>query len=110
ILVHVFSKGSWTMPTAVSNLKFSISTALLLLLVTAFTITAAAQTPIPSPAKTPTPPDDVDVLRTETDLTNLLFTATDKSNRYITTLQQGDIRVFEDGAPQSIFTFQRETD
>ena len=68
--------------------------------------TAAAQKPTP----TPTPPDDVDVLRTETDLTNLLFTATDKSNRYITTLQQGDIRVLEDGAPQSIFTFQRETD
>src|SRR5438105_1012929 len=81
------------------------------LLVTLFLIavllaTAAAQKPTP----TPTPPDDIDVLRTETDLTNLLFTATDKSNRYITTLQQGDIRVLEDGAPQSIFTFQRETD
>jgi len=50
------------------------------------------------------------VIRTETDLTNLLFTATDRNNRYITTLQQNDIRVLEDGAPQTIFTFQRETD
>src|SRR5437764_14233946 len=80
------------------------------LLVTLFLIavllaTAAAQKPTP----TPTPPDDVDVLRTETDLTNLLFTATDKSNRYVTTLQQNDIRVIEDGVPQSIFTVQRET-
>ena len=50
------------------------------------------------------------MLRTETDLTNLLFTATDKNNRYITTLQQSDIRVLEDSVPQSIFTFQRETD
>src|SRR6266849_5289717 len=53
---------------------------------------------------------DVDVIRTETDLTNLLFTATDKNNRYITTLQQNDIRVLEDGVPQKLFTFQRETD
>ena len=58
-----------------------------------------------------TPPSqDVDVIRTETDLTNLLFTATDKNNRYITTLQQNDIRVLEDGVPQTLFTFQRETD
>src|SRR2546421_5348340 len=53
---------------------------------------------------------DVDVIRTETDLTNLLFAATDKNNRYITTLQQNDIRVLEDGVPQTLFTFQRETD
>ncbi len=57
-----------------------------------------------------TSPQDVDVIRTETDLTNLLFTATDKNNRYITTLQQNDIRVLEDGVPQTLFTFQRETD
>jgi VWFA-related protein len=53
---------------------------------------------------------DMDVVRTETDLTNLLFTATDKNNRYLTMLQQGDIRVLEDGVPQTLFTFQRETD
>lgn len=53
---------------------------------------------------------DIDVIRTETDLTNLLFTATDKNNRYITTLQQNDVRVLEDGVPQTLFTFQRETD
>lgn len=56
------------------------------------------------------PRDQDDVLRVETDLTNLLFTATDKKNRYITTLQQSDIRVFEDGVAQELFTFQRETD
>ncbi len=57
-----------------------------------------------------TPQQDVDIIRTETDLTNLLFTAIDKNNRYITTLQQSDIRVLEDGVPQTLFTFQRETD
>jgi Ca-activated chloride channel homolog len=56
------------------------------------------------------PSQDVDVIRTETDLTNLLFSATDKNNRYITTLQQSDVRVLEDGVPQTLFTFQRETD
>ena len=62
-------------------------------------------------AQTPaTPPQDVDVIKTETDLTNLLFTVTDKNNRYITTLQQNDLRVLEDGVPQTLFTFQRETD
>lgn len=60
-------------------------------------------------AQSPTPDQD-DVLRVETDLTNLLFTATDKNNRYITTLLEGDIRVLEDGVPQKLFTFQRETD
>ena len=51
-----------------------------------------------------------EVIRTETDLTNLLFAATDKNNRFITTLQQQDIRVLEDGVEQKLFTFQRETD
>jgi Ca-activated chloride channel family protein len=57
-----------------------------------------------------TPEQDVDIIRTETDLTNLLFTVTDKNNRYITNIQQNDLRVLEDGLPQKLFTFQRETD
>src|SRR3989442_10840689 len=61
------------------------------------------------PAQTPSS-QDVDVIRTETDLTNLLFTATDRNNRYLTTLRQDDIRVLEDGVAQTLFTFQRETD
>lgn len=62
-------------------------------------------------AQTPTPtPDQDDVLRVESDLTNLLFTATDKSKRYVTTLHENDIRVLEDGVQQKVFTFQRETD
>ena len=64
----------------------------------------AALTPSQSPEQ------DVDVIRTETDLTNLLFTVTDKNNRYITTIKQTDLRVLEDGVPQTLFTFQRETD
>lgn len=54
--------------------------------------------------------DQDDVVRVESDLTNLLFTATDKNRRFITTLQENDIRVWEDGVQQKVFTFQRETD
>jgi Ca-activated chloride channel homolog len=51
-----------------------------------------------------------DVVRVDTDLTNLLFTATDKQRRFVTTLRAEDVRVMEDGTPQQLFTFQRETD
>ena len=54
--------------------------------------------------------DPDDVIRTETDVTNILFTATDKDNKLITTLREEDLRVLEDGVPQKLFTFQRETD
>lgn len=57
-----------------------------------------------------TPSEQDDVIRVDTDLTNLLFTAVDKQNRFITTLKEEDLRLTEDGVPQSIVTFQRETD
>jgi VWFA-related protein len=57
-----------------------------------------------------TPTDEDDVIRVETDVTNLLFTAISKEQRFITTLRQEDIRVLEDGVPQELFVFQHETD
>ena len=54
--------------------------------------------------------DQDDVIRVESDITNLPFTAIDKERRFITTLRQEDVRVLEDGVPQQVFTFQRETD
>ena len=78
---------------------------------------ARAQQPAaPPPQQRPAPRpqdetiDDEDVERVETDLTNVLFTAVDKNKRFVTTLKQDDIRVLEDGVPQQVFTFQRETD
>src|SRR5438045_5109208 len=55
-------------------------------------------------------PQDDEVERVNTDLTTILFTAVDKNKRFITTLKQEDIRILEDGTPQTIFTFQRETE
>src|SRR5215207_10904916 len=54
--------------------------------------------------------DQDDVIRVETDVTNLPFTAIDKQRRFITTLRAEDLRVLEDGVPQQLFTFQQETD
>jgi VWFA-related protein len=70
------------------------------------------------PAPSPTPPkkdDEVtlsgeDVVRVETNLTNIFFTASDKQKRFVSTLKREDIRVFEDGVPQEIFTFQQNID
>ncbi|HEX6716217.1 MAG TPA: VWA domain-containing protein [Pyrinomonadaceae bacterium] len=54
--------------------------------------------------------DQDDVIRVDTDITNLPFTAMDKEHRFITSLRAEDVRVLEDGMPQTLFTFQRETD
>jgi VWFA-related protein len=70
------------------------------LIVVLLWISAVAQTPV----------DQDDVIKVDTDLTNLLFTAADKQNRFITTLREEDLRLIEDGIPQQITTFQRETD
>ena len=70
------------------------------------------------PQPSPTPPkkeDDItlnsdDVVRVETNLTNLFFTAADKQKRFVSTLTKEDVRVLEDGVPQNIFTFQPNSD
>lgn len=67
------------------------------------------------PPRRPTPQDDVtldedDVVRVETDLTNVLFTAVDSKKRFVTSLKQEDVRIYEDGVEQEVFVFQRETD
>jgi Ca-activated chloride channel homolog len=106
-----YSRQRW-LPSK-SRSKFSISNfhfAVFTVVFFSISLSILAQAPTQTPSPSPTPPPDVDVIRTETDLTNLLFTVTDKKRRYVTTLQQNDIRVLEDGVPQTLFTFQRETD
>jgi VWFA-related protein len=66
--------------------------------------------PQPSPKEDDVTLQDDEVVRVETDLTNILFTAADKQKRLITSLKQEDIRVTEDGRPQEIFTFARQVD
>ena len=66
--------------------------------------------PVFSIPVSPQTPQDDDVIRVESDITNLFFVATDKDKRYITTLRREDIRLREDGVAQQILTFQHETD
>ncbi len=70
---------------------------------------------VPSPSPTPGEKDDVlqdsdEVVRVETNLTNIFFTAADSNKRFIDDLKKEDIRVLEDGQPQEIFTFQQNID
>src|ERR1044072_2071484 len=69
----------------------------------------------PSPSPTPRSQDEEtlnsdDVLRVETNLTNVFFTAADKRKRFVSTIKKEDLRVLEDGVPQEIFTFQQNID
>ncbi len=66
--------------------------------------------PSPTPTKEGEEIQEDEVVRVETDLTNILFTAVDKQKRFITTLRQEDVSIMEDGRPQEIFTFARQTD
>ena len=71
----------------------------------------------PAPAPTPpvapkeeNPQDSDEVVRVETNLTSIFFTAADNSKRFISNLKKEDIQILEDGQPQEIFTFQQNLD
>ena len=71
--------------------------------------------PLASPSPTPRtreelPQDSDEVVKFDTNLTNIFFTAADKNKRFISDLKAEDIRVLEDGQPQDIFTFQTNID
>jgi VWFA-related protein len=71
----------------------------------------AFASPSPTPKNREEVPQDSDeVVKVETNLTNIFFTAADKNKRFITDLKAEDIRVLEDGQQQEIFTFQQNID
>ncbi len=75
----------------------------------------AAPQAFASPSPTPRtreelPQDSDEVIRVDTNLTNIFFTAADKNKRFVSDLKAEDIRVLEDGQPQEIFTFQQNID
>ena len=74
-----------------------------------------AASAMPSPSPTPRtreelPQDSDEVIKVDTNLTNIFFTAADRNKRFISNLKAEDIRVLEDGQPQEIFTFQTNID
>ena len=74
-----------------------------------------SEQPAPSPKPTVPPKEDNpqesdDVVRVETNLTSIFFTAADSNKRFISNLKKEDVRILEDGQPQEIFTFQQNVD
>ena len=70
---------------------------------------AASPTPTPRP-RDEVPQDSDEVIKVETNLTNIFFTAADRNKRFVNTLKSEDIQILEDGRPQQIFTFQQNID
>ena len=71
----------------------------------------AYASPSPTPRNREEVPQDSDeVVKVETNLTNIFFTAADKNKRFISDLKAEDIRILEYGQPQDIFTFQQNID
>lgn len=66
----------------------------------------ATATPTPTPAAIP----DDEVIKVDTELVNVLFTAQDRNRRLLTDLRQSDVQLLEDGKPQEIVTFSRQVD
>ena len=76
-----------------------------------------AQVSVPTPAvkaatPTPTPPEieDNEVVKIDSEVVNVLFTAQDRNRRLLTSLQQGDIKILENGQPQEVVAFSRQVD
>lgn len=74
---------------------------------------AGAAQPQSQPSQTAAPPpqqNQVPTIRTTVGLVHLVATATDRRHNFVTTLEQSDFKVLEDGTPQEIRFFGRETD
>ena len=54
--------------------------------------------------------NDQNRIKVRVELVNVLTTVTDKKNRLVTDLTKDDFRIFEDGKPQDVRFFSRETD
>lgn len=65
-----------------------------------------------SPTASPPPPveEEDEVIKIDTEVVNVLFTAQDKNRRLLTDLKQTDVRLLEDGKPQEIVAFTRQVD
>lgn len=74
----------------------------------------APKTQTASPTATPPvedqPIEDDEIIKIDTEVVNVLFTAQDKSRRLLTTLKQSDVRILENGQPQEIVAFSRQID
>jgi VWFA-related protein len=71
---------------------------------------APAQNPQQAPAKPATPQATTPPITSTTGLVHLVATVMDRRREFVTDLDQTDFRVLEDGTPQEIRYFGRDTD
>ena len=67
----------------------------------------------PKPTVTPTPDaieDDDELIKVNTEVVNVLFTAQDRNRRLLTDLRLEDVKLLEDGQTQEIISFSRQVD
>jgi von Willebrand factor type A domain len=85
----------------------------LLVVILALTVVFAQSKPAgqrpqqaPQPSATPPPePENIETLKTDTDLVTVPLIATDRNGLYITDLRQEEFKISEDGVPQEIAFF-----
>lgn len=65
-------------------------------------------TPTPSPTPSPSPSPEDEVIKVDTEIVNVIFTAQDKDRRLITDLNKDDVQLLEDGEVQDIVDFNRQ--
>src|SRR5271163_3853787 len=56
------------------------------------------------------PPDDLPTIKVDVDVVSVLASVRDKRNTLVPNLEQKDFTILEDGKPQPIKYFTRETD
>ena len=62
------------------------------------------------PSPTATPEEDDEIIKVDTEVVNILFTAQDKNRRLMTDLKKEDVRILENGQAQEIVYFGRQVD
>ncbi len=75
-----------------------------------FDASRAQQQTTVKPSPTATPEEEEEVLKIDTEVVNILFTAQDKNRRLMTDLKKEDVRVLENGQAQEIVYFGRQVD
>ena len=73
--------------------------------------TTNPKTETKSASPTPTPVNDEDeVVKIDTEVVNVLFTAQDRNRRLVTDLKQADVKILENGQVQEITAFAKQVD
>lgn len=70
----------------------------------------AAKPQAPSPAGQEVPPQSGQTFKREVNLVDVLFTVLNRRNKLVPDLEQGDFKVFDEGKPQEIRYFSKQSD